>query len=361
MSDPESQPLLGDREPLNNDGRPKSSDKANRDIEHDVLPETATIGRKIGWWSAYILVISRVIGSGVFAMPGTVLQTVGSPALSLILWTIGALVAWAALVIDIEYGCMLPRSGGMKVYLEYTYRWPKFFASVMVTTQAVLLGFTASNCIIFAKYILYAFNLVADDVEVKLLAVGLLTAITIVHGCFYRTGIWIQDVLGWLKIGLLVFMVATGLFVVTLRPSRHQSDNAPSWLDDPWLGSDFAWNNLSTAFFKVFYSYAGLNNVNNVMNEVKNPVKTLRSVGPAALLTACFTYVLVNIAYLQVVPVHEVKEGRELIAAMFFERVFGTSVGGVFFPLAIAISAAGNVMVVTFSLVSYCTRFFQRN
>ncbi len=55
-------------------------------------------------------------------MPGTIIQNVGSPGLALSLWILGAFVAWAGLVIDMEYGCMLPRSGGMKVYLEYTYR-----------------------------------------------------------------------------------------------------------------------------------------------------------------------------------------------------------------------------------------------
>lgn len=348
------------RQGTHNDDEPSSeaqdasAGKANRDIESDVLPETATVGRRIGWTSAYILVISRVIGSGIFAMPGTVIQTVGSPGLSLLLWIVGSLVAWAGLAIDMEFGCMLPRSGGTKVYLEYTYRKPKFFASVMVAVQAVVLGFTATNCIVFAKYTMYAFQIDPGDLPTKLLAVGLLTAITLVHSCFYRTGIWIQNILGWLKVILILFMVLTGLFVVLVRP---RSDSvvvtaAPHWWVELWTGSELAWNNLSTAFFKVLYSYAGLSNVNNVLNEVKNPVRTLKTVGPTALVTACFMYLLINIAYLTVVPVQEIKESRELIAALFFERVFGSSVGGVFLPLSIAISAAGNVMVVTFSLVS---------
>lgn len=62
-------------------GSPEATVKVGRRIEDDVLPETATVGRRIGWVSAYILVISRVIGSGIFAMPGPVVQTVGSPGL----------------------------------------------------------------------------------------------------------------------------------------------------------------------------------------------------------------------------------------------------------------------------------------
>lgn len=43
---------------------------------------------------------------------------------------------------------MLPRSGGEKVYLEFIYDRPRFLASTVVAVQAILLGFTASNCIV---------------------------------------------------------------------------------------------------------------------------------------------------------------------------------------------------------------------
>lgn len=360
MSDVETEPLLH-RDHIS--PPPSQSHNAellenalhDREVENDVLPENSTRGRNIGWTSAYILVISRVIGSGIFAMPGTVIQGVGSPGLALTLWVIGSFVAWAELAISMEYGCMLPRSGGVKVYLEYTYRRPKFLASTLVAVQAVLLGFTATNCIVFAKYILFVSHREATDLATKILASGLLLAITIVHGCFYKTGIWIQNLLGWIKIGLIVFMVLTGFFAVALRSDlNHVQDvqvMSPVW-KDLWADSDWAWNSVSTAFFKIFYSYAGLGNVNNVLNEVKNPVRTIKTVGPAALITACTMYLLTNVAFLAVVPLKSIKENRELVAALFFERIFGPRFGGVFLPIAVALSAAGNVMVVTFSVVS---------
>ena len=323
-------------------------------VENDALQETATVGRTIGWRSAYIIVISRVIGSGIFAMPGTVLKSVGSPGLALTLWVVGAFIAWCGLAITLEYGCMLPRSGGEKIYLEYTYQRPRFLASTLVAVQAVLLGFTASNCIVFSKYTLFALKVDPTDVAIKSLSVCLLTAITIVHGCFYRAGVWVQNVLGWAKVVLIFFMIATALFVVVFEPSRKPSTDATNRqfaIEDLWSGSEWGWGTLSTTFFKIYYSYAGLDNVNNVLNEVKNPVRTLKTVGPAALLTACVMYVLVNLAYLAVVPVEDIKRSRELVAALFFQRVFGLGFGNFLLPLAVAVSAAGNVMVVTFSLV----------
>src|SRR5690242_2949644 len=174
------------------DGKPH---QPSRSIEDDVLPETSTLGRTITWSSAYILVISRVIGSGIFATPGVIVKAVGSVGLSLSLWVIGAIIAACGLAVALEYGCMLPRSGGEKVYLEFTYRKPRYLASTLMAVQAVLLGFTVSNCIVFAQYTLYAFDIEATDFLRKTLAVRLLTAITIVHGCFRKTGITIQNFL----------------------------------------------------------------------------------------------------------------------------------------------------------------------
>jgi amino acid transporter len=245
-----------------------------------------------------------------------------------------------------------------QVYLEYTYRRPRFLASSLVAAQAVLLGFTASNCIVFSKYVLFALSVQPSENQHKALAVALLTAVTIVHGCFLKTGILVQNVLGWVKIFLIGVMSLTGVWVVFLRSGTGDGDeisptlegNSFSW-DAMWAGSNWSFGLLSAALFKVYYSYAGLNNVNNVLNEVRDPVGIVKTVCPTALVTAGALYFLANLSYFLVISLEEIKESGELVGALLFERLFGDHVGSVFFPLAIAVSAAGNVMVVTFALV----------
>ncbi|KAJ0413458.1 amino acid permease-domain-containing protein [Aspergillus carlsbadensis] len=345
----ETQPLLQEQHAFPRYYEPET----RRD---DELPSPAPApGKYLSWTTAYILVVSRVIGSGIFATPGSIVKSSGSIGLSLVLWIAGTVISACGMVVSMEYGCMLPRSGGDKVYLEYTYPYPRFLASTLVAVQAVLLGFTASNCIIFAKYTLFAFDIEPSELQHKLVAAGLLTAITIIHGGFRQTGIWIQNVLGWLKIFLIGSISLTGIWVILLRPSdiasgAGQKPHHPFAWDTLWEGSNWSWNLLSTSLFKVTYSYAGLSNVNNVLSEVRDPIRTVRTVCPAALLTSGVLYLLANASYFLVVPLDEIKESGELVAALLFERLFGDRVGGILFPLAIAISAAGNVMVVTFAL-----------
>lgn len=326
-----------------------------------VRQEYSPLGRTVSWTSAYIIIISRVIGSGIFATPGTILRAVGSPGLALCLWILGALIAGCGMVVSLEYGCMLPRSGGSKVYLEFTYRYPRFLASTMVAAHILLLGFSASNCVVFSRYVLFALGIDAhaSDVLRKGVAVGLLSAITVVHGCFPRLGIRIQNWLGYVKVGIVAFMVLSGLYVVTLSPASSgiQSGRPPPSWEGLWEGSVWNLGTIAVAFFQVSYSYAGLDNVNNILNEVKDPVRTLPSVASTALLTAGILYTLTNIAYFMVVPVQEIKDSGEMIAALFFERLFGQHLGRIALPLAIALSAAGNVMVVVIAQVGLPRRF----
>ena len=198
----------------------------------------------------------------------------------------------------------------------------------------------------------------STDFSHKTLAVGLLTAITIVHGGFRKTGILIQNALGWVKIFLITTISLTGIWVLLLQFVGDTINTSPgaapiqavSW-DNLWEGSNWSWSLLSTSLFKVIYSYAGLSNINNVLNEVHNPVQTIKTVCPAALITAGSLYMLANLSYFLVVPLDEIKNSGELVGALLFERLFGNHLGRTLFPLAIAISAAGNVMVVTFALV----------
>ncbi|KAH6963405.1 amino acid/polyamine transporter I [Fusarium avenaceum] len=335
----------------NHDSETAGDIHPSRDVEDDVLPETSAIGRNLSWQSAYVLVISRVVGSGIFATPGTIVQSVGSAGLSLSLWLVGAFIAACGLAVSLEFGCMLPRSGGDKVYLEFAYRRPRLLASTLFAMYAVLLGFTASNCIIFSQYALFAFGVEeASDVLRKSLAVGLLTSVCVIHSVFPKAGIKIQDVLGWVKIGIIVVMILSGFYVVIFRPDTSAAPTGQLAWEHLWEDSSWSWGAIATSLFKVFYSFAGLDNAANVMNEVKHPVRTLRSVALTALATACGMYLLVNVAYFLVVPIEEIRGSGELIAALFFERLFGENFGRIVLPTAVALSAVGNVMVVAFAM-----------
>lgn len=330
----------------------KVSHVIDRSVERVTVPENATYGRNLSWTSAYLLTISRLVGSGIFASPGNIYREVGSPGLALLVWLIGAAIAVCGLAVSMELGCMLPRSGGHKVYLEFMYRRPRFLASTLVAVQAIFLQFTAANCIVFSEYLLFALGYPSSMVFQRLVAVALITAITIIHGCFLKPGIWIQDLLAWVKLGLMAFMAVVGLAAL-ISPRQtvfHQGANLGSW-SQLMRGSVWSWGPVASATLQVSSSFAGADNLTYVLNEVKNPIKTLKRSAPLALLTVTLFYLMMNIAFFIIVPLKEFEKGGELVAALFFEKVFGASVGGKVLPVLVAVSAAGNVMSTAFAHV----------
>jgi amino acid transporter len=321
--------------------------------EFNTIPEAASTGRNINWTSAYFLIISRVIGSGIFATPGVIAQSAGSIGLALSLWLLGAIISACGLAVSLELGCMLPRSGGEKVYLEFIYNRPRFLASTIVAVQAMFLGFTASNCIVFGKYMLFALDFEPSDSAQRICAAGLLLIVTALHGRFLYGGIMIQNALAWIKIIVISVMAIAGVVVLVTQPKgaiaeAHDRVDPFSW-DHIWEGSAWNFGTLATSFFKVSYAYSGFDNLNNVLDEVRHPRRTLKTAAPAAALTIFVFYFLLNMAYFVVVPLDEIKSSGELVAALFFERILGTGIGTRILPVLIALSAAGNVMVTTFA------------
>ena len=92
--------------------------------------------------------VGRIIGTGIFSTPSSILSSVGSVGASLLLWVLGFLLSFCGLFVWLEYGTMFPRSGGEKVYLEAVYKRPKYLATIIFAMNAIVLGFTASGCIV---------------------------------------------------------------------------------------------------------------------------------------------------------------------------------------------------------------------
>lgn len=77
--------------------------------EGNVFEATPENRRQIGVVSASFLIFNRVIGTGVFATPSTILSLSGSVGLSLIMWVVGTLIAMAGTAVYLEWGTAIPR------------------------------------------------------------------------------------------------------------------------------------------------------------------------------------------------------------------------------------------------------------
>ncbi|RKP23107.1 hypothetical protein SYNPS1DRAFT_24917, partial [Syncephalis pseudoplumigaleata] len=82
--------------------------------------------QSMGVVSGTAMVVSLIIGSGIFTTPASVWHLAGSPGMAMIMWAIGGVLTYFGAISYIELGTMLPKSGGEQAYLAYAFKRPRF-------------------------------------------------------------------------------------------------------------------------------------------------------------------------------------------------------------------------------------------
>ncbi|OSD05040.1 amino acid transporter [Trametes coccinea BRFM310] len=304
------------------------------------------MGRHLGVFSCTLLIVGRIIGTGIFSTPSSILGSVGSVGASLMLWVLGFILSACGLFIWLEFGTMFPRSGGEKVYLEAVYKKPKYLSTYVFAANAILVGLTASGCIVFASNILEAAGHEATRWNTRGIAVGTIVFSVLLHGLTPRVGVLVMNGLSVFKVVILLFVVVTGWVVLS---GKTAVADPHANFRNAFAGSSNSSNDYATAMFKVLYSYIGWSNVNYVLNNVKNPIRTLKIAGPLGLGICAVLYLLANVAYFAAATKEEILNSGVTVASLFFSKVFGPRAVKAL-TVFVALSALGNVVTVTFAL-----------
>ncbi|KDQ19268.1 hypothetical protein BOTBODRAFT_142885 [Botryobasidium botryosum FD-172 SS1] len=305
------------------------------------------LGYDVGFTSAVFLNLSQMIGVGIYSTPGSILKSVGSIGLFLILWLIGPLVSFAGLNVYNELASMFPkRSGAEVVYLEQAYPNPRLFVPITFAMTSVLLNFSAVNSIVFAQYMLDAFDIARTPFRTNLLGTGVATFAVAICCISTKWSLRLVNVITFIKVATLLFFALTGICVLAgLTSVPDPTAN----FRDPFEGSSRSGNALATGLVKISYTFLGWANANNVLAEVKgsDPVRTVRQAGYASLGIISVLYFFVNVAYVAAVPKEVLRESGQLAAAAFMRAVFGNAIAVQLLPLFIACSCIGNIIAVT--------------
>src|SRR5690348_4526222 len=121
-------------------------------MTESTIPTPATYARRIGLFSATMLVVGGIIGSGIFLNPAIVAQRVGSGRLILLTWALGAAVALLGAFIFAELGARRPEAGGGYVYLRDAFGPLPAFLYGWALLLAIASGAAAAVAVTFASY-----------------------------------------------------------------------------------------------------------------------------------------------------------------------------------------------------------------
>jgi len=287
---------------------------------------------RLSAFDATMVVVSLVIGIGIFRTPAVVAARAGSSAGVLAVWALGGLVSLLGALTFAEIGSRHPRAGGMYRVVADCYH--PALAFLLNWSQALMQGVGAAGVAFIGVEYLLPLLLPAPGrgpaptLAAALVLMGGLLALNFVG---MRTGARTQNLLSLLKVGMIL-----ALAVVALLTPRTISAAASG--EAPGGGGPAGWLAAAVA---VFYAYGGYQNTMNLGGDVRNPRRAL----PLAIVTGMgivtALYLLVNAGTLRALGLAGTA-ASPLVAADLARACLGPA-GETVVSVAIFLSAAGFV------------------
>ena len=305
-------------------------------------PARASLDRRLGPFDAAAIVISNVIGVGIFTTPGFIATLLPSGIAILGVWALGGALAFAGALAYAELAARQPEAGGEYVYLREAFGGLAAFLTGWTSFVAGFSGAIAAGGVGIAAYLdrlvpgagngapLLAWHLgpFAVTLSVRaLVAIAVILALAVVQTRGVGPGRVLQNLLTALKVAALVGCVVVGFVVSGLSGSggHPMPSTAPVRLTG-WL----------MALVPVMFSYSGWNAAVYVAEEIRDPVRNVPralAIGTGATVAL---YLALNALYLRVVPFEQFS-GSVAVGEVAAERLFGSAAGHLFAVVAILI------------------------
>jgi basic amino acid/polyamine antiporter, APA family len=264
-----------------------------RNAGGNAIPPTP-FARRLGLFSAIMIVISAIIGGGIFINPYLVAQIVRTPALILAAWIAGGVIAVAGAFVFAELSTVLPRVGGQYAFFREAFHPLVAFLQGWTLLFLVESGAVAAIAVTLAEYLVRLLHVESPHL-VPALAVAILIVLCGYHALGIRPGAILLNVVTAGKTLVLVVLVG-GALVFGPRVSGLVLHP----MTPPGLGGF----GLVTAFFAalvpVMFAYGGWQNLNYVAEEVADPLRNLPRALLIGVLGVVAVYVSANIAYVHV-------------------------------------------------------------
>lgn len=286
---------------------------------------------KISTLAGVAIVMANMIGTGAFTSLGFQLKELNDPIAVLTLWGLGGLLAISGAFSYAEVGTAIKKSGGEYTFLSQMYHPMIGYLSGWVSLTVGFAAPIALASIAFTEY----FPL--NGINVKWIAILLLTGITFIHTKSLRVSSQFQIISTLFKIIVMLVIILAGLLLtsnsdVSIKMTTNYFTELKS--------SAFA-----IALIYVSYSYSGWNAAAYISEEFKNPRKSLpfSLIGGTVIVTLLYT--LLQYVFLKHTPINELL-GQIEVGEIATSKMFGNSVGKIFgFVISILLVSSISAMV----------------
>jgi basic amino acid/polyamine antiporter, APA family len=296
---------------------------------------TPSLERRLGPLDAAAIILSNVIGGGIFYVPVLVAGLVPMAASMLGVWVLGGVLAFAGAMAYAELAALRPRSGGEYVYLREAFGPLAAFLTGWTSFVAGFSGAIAATALFLADAIGRFVPAAADRTPIveipipfaplvvnnsTLVALAAIALLSFIHMRGLGPGRLVHNFLAGLKVSGILIFLALGLALGSGSWSNLASTHPVAAPATGWL----------LALIPVMFSYSGWNAAAYVAEEIRNPgrnVPIALGLGTAAVVAI---YVALNVLYLYAMPLADlavVGDGR--LTDTVAERLFGFVAGNV--------------------------------
>lgn len=339
---------------------------------HESRPHAREFRRDLGLFDSIMIVSGIMIGSGIFIVSAEIARQVGCAGWLMVAWLIAGVLTVAGALSYGELAAMMPEAGGMYVYLREAFSPLPGFLYGWTLLTVIQTGSIAAVAIAFARFggvllpvidekryliapihILPRYALSLSTAQALALAVILL--ITIVNSYGVQLGKFIQNIFTVAKLTGLVALLVLGIVAFFLHPSVLHNNFIGAWHPShvvPISGIE------ATTGYGIFialcvsqtgalFSADSWHDITFVAGEVKNPKRNLPlSLGIGASLVIVL-YLLCNLCYLAVIPVHAMQTAPDdRVATLVVDTVL-PGIGKVTMALLIVVSTFGTINALT--------------
>src|SRR5271157_1247541 len=319
--------------------------------------------RVLGPWAAASIVVGTVIGSGIFLVPKTMIQRVGSVEAVFAVWVAGGLLSLAGALSYAELAAALPEAGGEYAFLReaygpmwgFLYSWTQMWVAKSGSIATLATGFFVylSNFYAPLDTVFYSVPLPlgphGGPLELRygqLFAIALILLLGWLNYYGVKLGGNVQVTVTVIKVALIAMIILSGLVL----GHAHAPSAAPP---GPEGAPPLTFAGFIAALVAALWAYDGWNNVSMVSSEVRNPQRNLPLALIGGTIAVIAIYLLANAAYFRVLTAREVA-GADRPPAEMMRKIFdGPGANAVAIAAMISIFAALNGSILSGSRVPY--------
>jgi len=277
-----------------------------------------SIKPKLTRFDLAMIVVSLIIGLGIFKTPGLVAKNAGSPLIFFSAWVFGAIICWFGAITYSEIGSRLPVPGGSYTILSFCYK-PEFAFMVnwiQGISNAASIGALA---LVGAEYLAEGVFPTSFHNSGHYLVIALITIITLffLNLMGIKMGARAQNIISISKIGLIL-VLGMALFLPENTANQHLNFSILPILQHPLA----SFKSFGICLLGVFFAYEGYQWILNFGGDILKPSLNLPKAVFIGVSLVLILYLLLNTVFYRVVGFDNMGSTPSL-ASLVGEKLLG--------------------------------------